>query len=121
MDVQRLILVVENDEATRAFLLENLAADGFRVAAASSPGEGLRAIEVRQPNLVVLDLALEDSSGLDLLDRAQLRPRRGRSRDEADARSSPLGSGVFASWPRQLSFRAGGRHVPRLEVPRRSR
>jgi DNA-binding response OmpR family regulator len=69
VDDQRLILVVEDDEATRMFLLDNLAADGFRVAGASSGGEGLRAIEVRQPNLVVLDLALEDSSGLDLLDR----------------------------------------------------
>jgi CheY-like chemotaxis protein len=69
VDNQRLILVVEDDEATRKFLLDNLAADGFRVAGASSAGEGLRAIEVRQPNLVVLDLALEDSSGLDLLDR----------------------------------------------------
>jgi CheY-like chemotaxis protein len=32
-------------------------------------GEGLRAIEVRQPALVVLDLGLEDGSGLALLDR----------------------------------------------------
>src|SRR5215218_7218531 len=66
---QRLILVVEDDDATRSFLLDNLAADGFRVAGASSPQEGVRAIEVRQPSLVVLDLAFENGSGLDLLDR----------------------------------------------------
>jgi DNA-binding response OmpR family regulator len=71
MDEQRVILVVEDDEATRAFLLENLAADGFRVAGATSAGEGLRAIEVRRPSLVVLDLALEGGSGLDLLDRVR--------------------------------------------------
>src|SRR4029450_4107111 len=71
MDEQRLILVVEDDEATRAFLLENLAADGFRVAGASSPGEGVRGIEVRRPHLVVLDLALEGGSGLELLDRVR--------------------------------------------------
>jgi len=71
VDVQRLILVVEDDDATRAFLLDNLAADGFRVAGASGAGEGLRAIEVRQPTLVVLDLALEDGSGLALLDRVR--------------------------------------------------
>jgi DNA-binding response OmpR family regulator len=59
-------LVVEDDDATRSFLLDNLAADGFR---ASSPQEGVRAIEVRQPSLVVLDLAFENGSGLDLLDR----------------------------------------------------
>ena len=66
---ERLILVVEDDDATRSFLLDNLAADGFRVAGASSPREGMRAIEVRQPSLVVLDLAFEHGSGLDLLDR----------------------------------------------------
>ncbi len=68
---QRLILVVEDDEPTRAFLLENLAADGFRVASATSAAEALRAIEVRQPALVVLDLRLEGSSGLDVLDRVR--------------------------------------------------
>ena len=71
MDEWRLILVVEDDDLTRAFLLDNLAADGFRVAGASGAGEGLRAIEVRQPALVVLDLGLEDGSGLALLDRVR--------------------------------------------------
>jgi DNA-binding response OmpR family regulator len=71
MDEQRLILVVEDDEATQRFLVENFAADGFRAVGASSAGEGLRAIEVRRPALVVLDLALEDGSGLELLDRVR--------------------------------------------------
>lgn len=65
------MLVVEDDELTRSFLLDNLAADGFRVAGAAGVGEGLRAIEVRQPVLVVLDLGLEDGSGLALLDRVR--------------------------------------------------
>ena len=52
MEEQPLILVVEDDEATAAFLADNLIADGFRVARAASVGEGLRAIEVRQPRLV---------------------------------------------------------------------
>jgi DNA-binding response OmpR family regulator len=72
VDAQRQsVLVVEDDEATRAFLADNLAADGFRVAVASGAGEGFRAIEVRSPSLVVLDLMLEDGSGLDLLDRVR--------------------------------------------------
>jgi DNA-binding response OmpR family regulator len=65
------VLVVEDDEATRRFLLENLAADGYSVAGASGAGEGLRAIEVRAPSLVVLDLLLEEGHGLDLLDRVR--------------------------------------------------
>ena len=71
VDEQRLILVVEDDDATRGFLLDNLAADGFRVAGASGVGEGLRAIEVRQPSLMVLDLLLEGGNGLHLLDRVR--------------------------------------------------
>jgi DNA-binding response OmpR family regulator len=71
VDEQRLILVVEDDDVTRAFLLDNLVADGFRVAGASRVGEGVRAIEMRQPALVVLDLTLEDGSGLALLDRVR--------------------------------------------------
>jgi DNA-binding response OmpR family regulator len=67
----RTVLVVEDDDATRSFLVDNLAADGFRVAGASGAAEGLRAIEVRQPTLVVLDLVLEDGSGLALLDRVR--------------------------------------------------
>jgi DNA-binding response OmpR family regulator len=71
MEQPRSLLVVEDDEATCAFLAENLAADGFKVATASGAGEGLRAIEVRKPGLVILDLLLEDGNGLELLDRVR--------------------------------------------------
>ena len=60
---------MEDDEATAAFLADNLTADGFRAVQASSAGEGLRAIELRRPRLVLLDLGLDGSSGLELLDR----------------------------------------------------
>jgi DNA-binding response OmpR family regulator len=71
VDERDSLLLVEDDEATRAFLADNLAADGYRVAVASGAGEGLRAIEVRRPSLVLLDLMLEDGSGLELLDRVR--------------------------------------------------
>jgi DNA-binding response OmpR family regulator len=71
MEEQRLILIVEDDDATRGFLADNLAADGFRTAGATSAGEGLRAIEVRRPSLLLLDIGLEGGSGLDLLDRVR--------------------------------------------------
>jgi DNA-binding response OmpR family regulator len=67
----RLVLVVEDDPVTRTFLIDNLMADGFRAVGTSGTGEGLRAIEVRQPALVVLDLGLEDGNGLALLDRVR--------------------------------------------------
>lgn len=63
---------MEDDERTAAFLADNLRADGFSVSRASAAGEALRAIEVRRPDLVVLDLALEGgSSGLTVLDRVR--------------------------------------------------
>ncbi len=63
------ILVVEDDPATAAFLADNLAADGFEIATASGTGEAMRAVDLRQPDLVVLDVMLEDGSGLEVLDR----------------------------------------------------
>src|SRR5918999_2769945 len=65
------LLIVEDDEHTAAFLADNLAADGFRVATASGAGEGARQMEVRRPDLVLLDLMLEDGNGLALLDRVR--------------------------------------------------
>src|ERR1700755_800727 len=70
MDSRRLLLL-EDDETTAAFLADNLAADGFRVVTAAGGGEGSRAIEIRQPELLVLDLGLADGSGLELLDRVR--------------------------------------------------
>jgi DNA-binding response OmpR family regulator len=68
----RSVLVVEDDESTARFVADNLAADGFRVALAAEAGEALRAIEVRRPDLVVLDLMLEGArGGLELLDRVR--------------------------------------------------
>ena len=69
MEAETKVLVVEDDAATAEFLLDNLRADGYRAASASGVGEGLRAIEVRQPHIVLLDLLLEDGNGLELLDR----------------------------------------------------
>jgi DNA-binding response OmpR family regulator len=71
VDEQPLILIVEDDEATRRFLADNLEADGFRVAAAAGAPEALRAVEVRRPALLLLDLSLESGSGLGLLDRVR--------------------------------------------------
>ena len=68
-DGARGVLVVEDDERTAAFLADNLRADGFRVGVAAEAAEAVRAIEVRRPDLVLLDLSLANSSGLAVLDR----------------------------------------------------
>jgi DNA-binding response OmpR family regulator len=76
------LLLVEDDPVTREFLADNLTADGFAVATASEPGEALRAIELRRPDLVLLDLALGGTNGLAVLDRV-------RSLDGAASRIDP--------------------------------
>jgi DNA-binding response OmpR family regulator len=73
------ILVVEDDEATAAFLADNLEADGFQVSVAGGAAEALRAIAVRGPDVVILDVMLEDGSGLAVLDVVR-RADRGTSR-----------------------------------------
>jgi DNA-binding response OmpR family regulator len=71
-DGVRGVLVVEDDERTAAFLADNLRADGFRVAVAGEAAEAVRAIEVRRPDLVLLDLSLGTGpSGLLVLDRVR--------------------------------------------------
>src|SRR5687767_2273290 len=80
--VQTRLLVVEDDPATSRFLADNLGADGFEVVTASGAGEAIRATESRSPSLVVLDLGLEDGSGLSVLDRV-------RSADGLSSRIDP--------------------------------
>ncbi len=62
------VLVIEDDAATAAFLADNLRADGYEVRVAETVGQALRAIELTQPDLVLLDVILDDASGLELLD-----------------------------------------------------
>ena len=73
---------MEDDETTRTFLCDQLAADGYRVAGAGGVAEALRALEVRRPDVVLLDLSLADGHGLVVLDRV-------RSADGAGSRIDP--------------------------------
>src|SRR3954452_18934320 len=78
------LLVVEDDAATAAFLADNLRADGYRVFAATGAAEALRAVEIRQPDLVLLDLALAAGSGLEVLDRVRSAAATGALRIDPD-------------------------------------
>lgn len=63
------ILLVEDDDATRTFLADNLTADGHELLVARTCVEGLRLAETRYPDVAVLDVGLPDATGLALLDR----------------------------------------------------
>src|SRR3954454_12215693 len=65
------ILVVEDDDATRTFLADNLTADGFELLVADCARDGIRLIETKFPDLALIDVGLPDGSGLDLVHRVR--------------------------------------------------
>src|SRR4051794_4296151 len=59
------ILLCEEDAATRAFLADNLTADGYEVYVANDKPAALTALELRGPDLVICDV---NGDTLELLD-----------------------------------------------------
>ncbi len=99
------ILLVEDDDATRTFLADNLTADGYDVLVADCAREGLRLLESKFPDLAVIDVGLPDTSGLDVL-------RRVREADGVGSRLSPatpllVVSGRDSELDRVRAFEAG--------------
>ncbi|MBS1861274.1 MAG: response regulator transcription factor [Actinobacteria bacterium] len=76
------IVVCEDDDATLDLLCDHLAADRFEVLPAPSAADALRLCRYNHPDLLLLDLALPDASGLDVL-------RTIRESDGVDARFDP--------------------------------
>jgi DNA-binding response OmpR family regulator len=60
------ILVVEDDDATRAFLADNLKADSYGVVAAASARQALNLLEVKDCDLMLLDVMLPDIGGFEV-------------------------------------------------------
>ena len=71
------ILIVEDHSATRRFLADNLAADGYEPIEAGTAAEGLRLIAAGSPELVIIDLGLPDRDGLELLSEVRASASRG--------------------------------------------
>lgn len=61
------ILIIDGDPATRRILRTSLGTDGYRTWEAGSAREGLFAFAARAPQAVLLDLALPDTPGLEVL------------------------------------------------------
>ena len=77
------VVVCEDDEATLELLCDHLAADRFDAMPAPSASDALRLCHYKQPDLLLLDLALPDASGLDVL-------REIRESDGVASRFDPL-------------------------------
>ncbi len=75
------VLIVEDHSATRRFLADNLAADGFEPIEAATAADGLRLIADGPPEIAVIDLGLPDRDGLELLTEVRTSARRGGGLD----------------------------------------
>jgi DNA-binding response OmpR family regulator len=65
------VLVVEDDDATRTFLADNLVADGYELLVADCARDGLRLLEHKFPDLAIIDLGLPDVDGLEIVTRVR--------------------------------------------------
>ncbi|MBV9005825.1 MAG: response regulator transcription factor [Solirubrobacterales bacterium] len=61
------VLLIEDHLPTRAFLVDNLSADGFEVLEADCLAAGRRFVRTSFPDLAIVDLGLPDGDGLELL------------------------------------------------------
>ncbi len=69
MNSGQLIAIVDDDELTRTWLSEHLAAAGYAVQTAATGKAALRLVQDASPALMLLDLRLPDADGLTLLSR----------------------------------------------------
>jgi DNA-binding response OmpR family regulator len=108
-DTAATLLVVEDDDATRTFLADNLSADGYAVLVADSARDALRMLETKFPDVALVDVGLPDGSGLDLV-------RRVRAADGLASRVNPetpllVVSGRAGELERLRAFEAGADDV----------
>jgi len=99
------ILIAEDDDATRAFLADNLIADGYDVIVADCAADALRLLETKFPDVGIVDIGLPDASGLEIL-------RRVREADGLASRANPavpllVLSGRASELDRVRAFEAG--------------
>jgi DNA-binding response OmpR family regulator len=64
-DRERTVLLAEEENVTRAFIADNLAADRYRVRVADSREKALAILSVEQPDVIVVDI---NGKTLDLID-----------------------------------------------------
>jgi len=61
------VLVIEDDTWVRSLLTDLLPSEGFAVEEASNGPSGIRLAKEHQPDVILLDLAMPEMSGVDVL------------------------------------------------------
>jgi signal transduction histidine kinase/CheY-like chemotaxis protein len=72
---QRQVLIIDDDEVSRYLLKTVLGQAEFRLFEATGGNEGLRRAREAHPDLIILDLAMPDLSGFEVLKRLKEHPR----------------------------------------------
>lgn len=100
------ILVVDDEPQVQSFLRASLASEGFRTIEARTAADALTAMHASKPDLVLLDLGLPDTDGMDLIwtvrgERSQtpiiVVSARGREKDKVEALE--LGASDYVTKP----------------------
>ncbi|MGI8586168.1 MAG: response regulator [Chloroflexia bacterium] len=72
--MQGYILVIDDDEAGREFVISLLTEEGYTVRSAADAYQALDALDAEPPSLLVLDLMMPGVSGVEFLSRLRLEP-----------------------------------------------
>jgi len=65
----RKVLIIDDDNQVRETLQLHLENDDFQVVTAADGAQGIQVAEAENPSVIVLDLAMPDIDGLEVLDR----------------------------------------------------
>ena len=68
------VLIIEDDPQIRRFLRTSLAAEHYRFREAKTAADGIKEAASRQPDVVLLDLGLPDTDGIEVI--RQVRKRK---------------------------------------------
>lgn len=68
-----LVLVVDDEQPMRAFIVRNLEARGYEAVGAATGFEALALFQQREPDLVILDLMMPSMDGLETCERLRER------------------------------------------------
>lgn len=66
------ILVIDDEQPILDLLQEYLSAHGYRVSTASNAQEAKNVVETEAPRLIITDLQLEDTDGLQLIEQLRI-------------------------------------------------
>ncbi len=86
------VVLIEDEPQIRRFLRATLTSQGYRLFEATTGADGLVEVGSRQPDVVIVDLGLPDTDGIEVI--CRLRDRGASGARRVVPFSSPLNSGL---------------------------